>query len=69
MRPNEGWVPVVRKALAMSGAQLARRMGVSKSPIYQTERLEPEGASPLRQVGKLAEALGCGFFYAIGPDV
>ncbi|UXS43036.1 mobile mystery protein A (plasmid) [Agrobacterium tumefaciens] len=67
-RPNEGWVAVVRKALAMSGAQLARRMGVSKSAIYQVERLEPEGGVTLRQMDKLAEALGCRFVYAIVPD-
>lgn len=67
-RPNEGWVTVVRKALAMSGAQLARRMGVSKSAVYQVERLEPEGGVTLRQMEKLAEALGCRFVYAIVPE-
>lgn len=67
-RPNEGWVAVVRKALAMSGAQLARRMGVSKSAVYQVERLEPEGGVTLRQMEKLAEALGCRFVYAIVPE-
>lgn len=52
----------------MSGAQLARRTGVTKAAIYQAERNEPEGAITIKQMEKIAQALGCRFVYAIVPD-
>lgn len=66
--PKEGWIATVRKALGMSGAQLARRLGVTNAAVYQNERSEPEGAITLRQMEKMAQALGCRFVYAIVPE-
>ena len=34
--PAEGWIRTVRKALGMSGAQLAKRMGVTRARIAQS---------------------------------
>lgn len=67
-KPAEGWIATMRKALGMSGAQLARRTGVTKAAIYQAERNEPEGAITIKQMEKIAQALGCRFVYAIVPD-
>lgn len=53
----------------MSGAQLARRLGVTNAAVYQHERSEPEGAITLRQMEKMAQAMGCRFVYAIVPNV
>ncbi|MEG6505165.1 mobile mystery protein A [Nitratidesulfovibrio sp. 1201_IL3209] len=66
--PKGGWIATVRKALGMSGAQLARRLGVTNAAVYQNERSEPEGAITLRQMERMAQALGCRFVYAIVPD-
>lgn len=66
--PTEGWIATIRKALGMSGAQLARRTGVTKAAIYQAQRNEPEGAITIKQMEKIAQALGCRFVYAIVPD-
>lgn len=66
--PKEGWIATIRKAFGMSGAQLGRRAGVTKAAIYQAERNEPEGAITLKQMEKMAQALGCRFVYAIVPD-
>lgn len=66
--PKGGWIAAVRKALGMSGAQLARRLGVTNAAVYQHERSEPEGAITLRQMEKMAQAMGCRFVYAIVPD-
>ena len=66
--PTEGWIVTIRKALGMSGAQLARRTGVTKAAIYQAQRNEPEGAITIKQMEKIAQALGCRFVYAIVPD-
>ena len=67
-KPSEGWLPVLRKALGMSGAEVAVRMGVSRNAIYQAERNEREGAITINQMQKLADAMGGRFVYAIVPD-
>jgi len=66
--PNEGWIGTVRKALNMSGAQLARRMGVTRARIFKSEKAELSGAVTLKTMQRTAEAMGCRFVYAIIPD-
>ncbi|WP_282610836.1 mobile mystery protein A [Pelagibius sp. Alg239-R121] len=66
-KPPEGWVATVRKALGMSGAQLARRLGVSRASVSQTEKNELSGSVTLKHMQSTAEALGCRFVYAIVP--
>ena len=65
--PQEGWLTTMRKALGMSAPQLARRTGVTKAAIYQAERKEREGGITVRQMEKLASAMGGRFVYAIVP--
>jgi len=59
---------VLRKALGMSGAEVAARMGVSRGAVYQAERNEREGAITINQMQKLAEAMDGRFVYAIVPE-
>lgn len=66
--PAEGWLAMLRKALGMSGAQVAARAGVSRNAVYQAERNERDGAITINQMHKLAEAMGGRFVYAIVPD-
>lgn len=66
-KPSEGWLSILRKALGMSGAQVAARAGVSRNAIYQAERNEREGAITINQIQKFAEAMGGQFVYAIIP--
>jgi predicted DNA-binding mobile mystery protein A len=66
--PKEGWVRTARKALGMTGAQLARRMGVSKAQVLQTEKGEAAGSATIKTMEKAAAALGCRFVYAIVPE-
>jgi len=66
--PPEGWVATVRKALGMSGADLARRLGVSRARVHQAERAEPDGGVRLKTMQAVAEAMGCRFVYAIVPE-
>jgi predicted DNA-binding mobile mystery protein A len=66
-KPSEGWVVTVRKALGMSGAQLARRLAVSRASVSQTEKNEQSGGVTLKHMQNTAEALGCRFIYAIIP--
>ncbi len=66
--PKEGWIALVRKALGMSGAQLGKRMSLSRGRISQVEKSEIEGGVTLRSMHELAEGLGCRFVYAIIPE-
>ena len=66
--PKEGWMRTVRKALAMSGAQLGRRMGISRAQVSQMERGEVSGGITIKTMQKAAAALGCRFVYAIVPE-
>ena len=66
--PNEGWIRTVRKSLGMSGAQLARRKGVTRGLVSKTEKAELEGGVTLKAMKQMAEVLGCRFVYGIVPE-
>ncbi len=66
-RPEKGWISEIRRALGMTGAQLARRMGVSKSAVHQYERGEVNGTITLETLRKTAAALECDLVYALVP--
>jgi len=66
--PKEGWIRTARKALSMSAAQLARRMGVTRAAISNTEKAELSGGVTLKRLEELAEAMNCRFVYAIVPE-
>jgi len=66
--PKEGWLRTVRKSLGMSGAQLARRMGVTRALISNTEKAELSGGVTIKAMQQMAEALECRFVYAIVPE-
>jgi predicted DNA-binding mobile mystery protein A len=65
--PPEGWLRTVRKSLGMSGAQLAERMGVTRSRIAQQENAELTGGVTMKSMRLAAQAMGCTFVYAIIP--
>ena len=67
-RPPEGWLCTARKALRMTGAQLARRLGVSRAQVSKTEKNELTGSVTLKTMQNMAEAMGCRFVYAIVPE-
>jgi len=58
----------MRKALGMSAATLARRVGRTRGNISAAERAEIEGRATLNSMKTLAEAMGCKFVYAIVPE-
>lgn len=65
--PPEGWLRTMRKALGMSGAQLARKMGVSRALVSQAESNEVSGNITMKTMQTMAEAMGCRFVYAVLP--
>ena len=66
-RLPEGWIKSMRKALGMSAAALARRLGRTRSAIGAAERAEIEERATLASMRTLAEGMGCKFVYAIVP--
>lgn len=68
MRPPEGWLRTVRKAIGMTGPQLASRLGISKVQIAKTEKREIDGGVTLQTMKKMAEAMNCRFVYAVVPE-
>ncbi len=65
--PQEGWIRTVRKALGMSGTQLAKRLGVTKARVSKAEQDEPTGSVTLKSMQAMAEAMDCKFVYAVVP--
>jgi predicted DNA-binding mobile mystery protein A len=51
----------------MSGAQLARRMGVTRARIAKAEQAELTGGITIKSMQAAAGAMGCQFVYAIIP--
>ncbi|VAW60571.1 hypothetical protein MNBD_GAMMA11-509 [hydrothermal vent metagenome] len=66
--PPEGWLCTARKALQMSGARLAERLGVSRAQVSKTEKSELSGRVTIKTMQKMAEAMECRFVYAIVPE-
>jgi len=66
--PPEGWLRVARKALKMSGAQLARRLGVTRSQVSKSEKNELAGGITVKTIQQMAEAMNCRLVYAIIPE-
>src|SRR5688572_16278053 len=66
--PREGWIATTRKALGMSGTQLAQRLGLGRARISQAEQAEREGAVSLKTLQAAAAAMNCRLVYAFVPQ-
>lgn len=68
-RPERGWVNAIRRALGMTEAQLAERMGISQSTLHRLESSEASGTIGLESLRRAAEALDCEVAYVLVPRV
>lgn len=66
--PPEGWLCTARKALGMSAAQLARRLGVTRAQVSNTEKGELAGSVTMKTLQTMAESMGYRLVYAIVPQ-
>jgi predicted DNA-binding mobile mystery protein A len=66
--PPEGWLRTVRNALGMSGAEVAKKMSVTRARVTQAEHAELTGGVTLKSMQATAKAMGCRFVYAIIPS-
>jgi predicted DNA-binding mobile mystery protein A len=65
--PPKGWIKAVREALAMSQADLARRLNVTQASVASMERSEASGKIQLDTLQRVAEAMDCDLVYALVP--
>lgn len=66
--PSEGWLRTVRKALGMSGAQLGRKLDVTRGAVSINEKAELSGGITIKTMQQMAESMGCRFVYAVVPE-
>lgn len=66
-RPVRGWLRAVREALGMSLEQVGRATRTTKQRIQRFEKSEAEDRITLRNLRRIAEAMGCELVYAIVP--
>lgn len=66
-RPAKGWIRAIRDALGMTMAQLADRLGVSKSRVPRIEQDEIMGRLTLKTMYRVAKELDCVFVYGFAP--
>lgn len=67
-KPSEGWLRTVRKALGMSGAQLGRKLQVTRGAVSINEKAELSGGITIKTMQQMAESMGCRFVYAVVPE-
>lgn len=65
--PPRGWVRAIRDAIGMTGAQLARRLGVTAQSVLDLERSEAAETVQLKTLRRAAEALDCTLVYTLVP--
>lgn len=63
--PKEGWLRTLRKSLGMSGAQLARKLGVTRAQVAKSERNELAGVITLNTLQNMVQAMGGRIVYTI----
>jgi hypothetical protein len=57
----------VRLAVGIPAEEVAEKLGVNRSVVFDVERSERRGVITLRSLGRLAEAMGCKAVYGIVP--
>jgi len=67
--PSEGWLRTVRKALGMSGAQLGRKLDVTRGAVSINEKAELSRGITIKTMQQMAESMGCRFVYAVVPEI
>ena len=65
--PTSGLLRAVRQALKVRLKEVAGRLGVGESNVFEMEEREEKGTITLRSLGRMAEAMGCKVVYGIIP--
>jgi transcriptional regulator with XRE-family HTH domain len=65
--PTNGLLSAVRQALKVPVKEVAERMGIGESNVFEFEEREETGGITLRSLGRMAEAMGCKVVYGMVP--
>jgi predicted DNA-binding mobile mystery protein A len=65
--PTNELLRAVRKALGVPVPEIAKKMGVNRSGVFDVEKREGKQGITLRSLGRMAEAMGCKVVYGIVP--
>ena len=65
--PTNALLRTVRQVLRVPVAEIAEKMGVSRSAIFDMEEREPKNTITLSSLSRVAEAMGCKLVYGIVP--
>ena len=68
VRPAEGWIYTIRKAINMSMRQLAERMHITTQSVKEMEVREKSGTITLDTLNKVAKALNMKLVYGFIPE-
>ena len=58
----------VRQALRVQVAEIAEKMGVNRSVVFDLEASEVKRTINLNSMSRMAEAMGCNLVYGIVPE-
>jgi transcriptional regulator with XRE-family HTH domain len=67
MNPTNGLLRVVRRALGVPVAEIAKKLDVAESVVFAFEARESSGRIGMGSMDRVAGALGCKLVYAIVP--
>ena len=65
--PTNELLRTLRKVLRVPMKEMAEKMGVVESALFQLEGREGTGAITLRSLQRMAEAMGCKVVYGVVP--
>lgn len=66
--PEKGWIRMMREALGMTTADLAKRTGIQQASLWRIENAELNGEFKLSTMRRIAEGLNMKFVYALMPE-
>lgn len=66
--PTTGWIRVIREALGMTTADLAKRVKLDQSRITRLENAEIDGDLKISSMKKIAQGLNMKFVYGFIPE-
>ena len=66
--PTNGLLRAVRQTLNIPVAEVAKKMGVCRSVVFDLEAREPRNTITLKSMSRMAQAMDCKVVYGIVPN-
>jgi transcriptional regulator with XRE-family HTH domain len=66
--PTSGLLRAVRQALHIPAAEIAKKMKMNRSGVFDYEARELRNSITLKSMSRMAEAMGCKMVYGIVPE-